>query len=274
MSADSVWSFTTAAPPADDGPGGPILVIGSSANPFGRYYGEILRAEGLNEYRGTDITNVTPAVLSSYHVVILGDMTLTAAQATMLTNWVTAGGKLIAMRPDSQLAGLLGLTKVAGSVSNAYLKVDTSQPPGQGITDQTIQYHGTADQYQLSGASSLATLYSDASTATAYPAVTLRAVGIERRPSVRVHVRPRPVRRLHPTGQPRMGGTGARRTTADPIRRPVLRRLGLDPQPDWVEPRQGGDSAGGRATAPAGQPRAADGEQPHAAAAVLVSAAR
>ena len=114
MSADSVWSFTTAAPPADDGPGGPILVIGSSANPFGRYYGEILRAEGLNEYRGTDITNVTPAVLSSYHVAILGEMSLTSGQATMLANWVTAGGKLVAMRPDGQLAGLLGLTKLAG----------------------------------------------------------------------------------------------------------------------------------------------------------------
>ena len=55
--------------PPTTGPGGPILVIGSSANPFGRYYGEILRAEGLNEYRGTDIANVTPAVLSAYHVV-------------------------------------------------------------------------------------------------------------------------------------------------------------------------------------------------------------
>jgi uncharacterized repeat protein (TIGR02543 family) len=42
---------------------------------------------------------------------------------------------------------------------------------------ETIQFHGTADRYTLSGATALATLYSDASTATSNPAVTLRSVG-------------------------------------------------------------------------------------------------
>ena len=53
LAADETWSFTTAAPPPpppDEGPGGPILVIGSAANPFSRYYAEILRNEGLNEF--------------------------------------------------------------------------------------------------------------------------------------------------------------------------------------------------------------------------------
>ena len=39
LAADHAWSFTTAAPPPippDDGPGGPILVISSAANPFTR----------------------------------------------------------------------------------------------------------------------------------------------------------------------------------------------------------------------------------------------
>ena len=43
--------------------------------------------------------------------------------------------------------------------------------------DQTLQFHGTADYYTLDGATSLATLYSDLSTATAYPAVTINSVG-------------------------------------------------------------------------------------------------
>src|SRR4051812_1910082 len=30
-----------------DGPGGPILVISTTSNPFSRYYAEILRAEGF-----------------------------------------------------------------------------------------------------------------------------------------------------------------------------------------------------------------------------------
>src|SRR5206468_700648 len=91
LGADVSWSFTTAAAPPDTGPGGPILVIGSTANPFGRYIGEILNNEGLNEYRSTDITNVTPAVLANYDVAILGDMTLTATQASALNNWVSGG---------------------------------------------------------------------------------------------------------------------------------------------------------------------------------------
>jgi hypothetical protein len=57
------------------------------------------------------------------------------------------------------------------------LLVDTSTEAGNGIIDQTIQFHGTADRYTLNGADSIATLYKDATTATANPAITLRTVG-------------------------------------------------------------------------------------------------
>ena len=76
LASDSTWSFTTAAPPPpppDEGPGGPILVISNAANPFSRYFAEILRAEGLNEFTATDISNVTPATLNAHDVAILGD---------------------------------------------------------------------------------------------------------------------------------------------------------------------------------------------------------
>ena len=58
--------------------------------------------------------------------------------------------------------------------------------PGQGLVDQTIQFHGAADLYTLNGATAIATLYSNATTATTNPAVTLRSVGsaaARRRPS-------------------------------------------------------------------------------------------
>ena len=115
LASDFVWSFTTGnpAPPADDGPGGPILVISSSSNPFSRYYAEILRTEGLNEFTVSDISLVTPAVLGAHDVVILGEIPLTAAQVAMLADYVFAGGNLVAMRPDKRLAGLLGLTDQA-----------------------------------------------------------------------------------------------------------------------------------------------------------------
>ena len=95
----------------------------------------------------------------------------------MLSDWVNAGGNLIAMRPDSQLASLLGLTSAGSTLSEAYLLVNTAAAPGQGIVNQTIQFHGTADRYTLNGATAIATLYSNATTATTNPAVTIRSVG-------------------------------------------------------------------------------------------------
>ena len=180
LAADSTWSFTTAAPPPpppDEGPGGPILVISDSSNPFTRYYAEILRSEGLNEFTVTDRTLVTPAVLNAHDVVVLGETGLSAAQVTMLDTWVNAGGNLIAMRPDPQLAGLLGLTDTPNTLANAYIQVDTGSPPGAGIVGQTMQFHSTADRYTPNGAQTIATLYSDASTSTPNPAVTLKDVG-------------------------------------------------------------------------------------------------
>ena len=179
MDADYTWSFSTIAqrPPVDQAPGGPILIITTPANLFTRYYTEILRTEGLNEYAIQEISAVTAGELAGYDIAVLGDMALTSDQVTMLTTWVEGGGHLIAMRPDKQLAGLLGLTDATSTLSNGYLLIDTSQSPGTGIVGQTLQFHGTADAYTLNGATSLATLYSDRMTATSYPAVTLHSVG-------------------------------------------------------------------------------------------------
>ncbi len=163
---------------ATDRPRGPILVVSSPANPYSRYYAEILRAEGLNAFAVADLSTVSATTLTAYDVVILGEMPLTAAQVTMFTDWVNGGGNLISMRPDKQLAGLLGLTDQASTLANGYVLVDGSTAPGAGIVTQTIQFHGAADRYALAGATAIATLYTSASTATAHPAVTLISVGV------------------------------------------------------------------------------------------------
>jgi hypothetical protein len=72
-------------------------------------------------------------------------------QVTMLSNWVTAGGNFIAMRPDKLLAYLLGISDESFVRSEAYLQVDTTREPGAGIVNQTIQYHSAADLYTLAG---------------------------------------------------------------------------------------------------------------------------
>ena len=160
-----------------EGPGGPILVVADPGDPYGRYYAEILRAEGLNEFDVIDKQNLSAASLETHQAALLAQTSLTDAQASLLTTWVQDGGNLIAMRPDSRLNGLLGLGAGTGTLANAYLKVATGSPPGAGITADTMQFHGTADLRSLAGARSVATLYSTATAATTAPAVTLRSVG-------------------------------------------------------------------------------------------------
>jgi large repetitive protein len=176
LAADHVWTFTTVVD-LEQGPGGPILVVGDATDPFGFYFAEVLRAEGLNEFATADITAVDATLLTAYDVVVLGRTSLTPTQVTALSDWVNGGGNLVAMRPDAQLAGLLGLTPGAGTLDEGYLRIDTASGPGVGLVAQTMQYHGTADLYTLDGATTVATLYSDATTPTTHPAVTVRSVG-------------------------------------------------------------------------------------------------
>ena len=46
--------------------GGPILVVSDPADPFGRYYAEILTAEGLNAFEVRDVGQVSAATLSGW----------------------------------------------------------------------------------------------------------------------------------------------------------------------------------------------------------------
>lgn len=180
LASNYVWNFTTGGQLTSDvnnGPGGPILVVTKSGDNYSKYYAEILRAEGMNYFDVKDLSAVTSSTLGSYNAVVLSETALSQAQADMFTDWVNAGGNLVAMRPDAKLASLLGLTSAGTTRSNQYLLVDTSTDPGQGIVSESIQFKGVADNYTLSGATKVATLYSDASTSTANPAATYREVG-------------------------------------------------------------------------------------------------
>ena len=162
----------------DAGPGGPILIINSPSSSYGTFYAEVLRNEGFNEFAVENIANVSAATLQSYDVVILAEMPLASGQVQMLTDWVNAGGNLIAMRPDPGLASLLGISIAGSPVQNGYLLIDTAaNAPGYGIVGETIQYFGPADRYTLAGASNVARLFTDASTPTSSSAITLRDVG-------------------------------------------------------------------------------------------------
>ena len=224
----------TVTPALSSGPGGPILIISDKTNAFTTYMAEILRAEGLNEFTVEDIRKVTSSRLGTYDAVILGDMRLTKAQARRISKWVLAGGNLIAMRPDKQLAALLGLTTHSATLSNAYLRIDTSSGAGVGIVEDTIQFHGTADVYSLNGAIAIAQLYTTATTPVTFPAATLNRAG-RGQAAAFVYDLARSViytRQGNPawSGEPRDGQHGPVRT--DDL---YFGAANFDPQPDWVD---------------------------------------
>jgi hypothetical protein len=151
-----------------------LIVNDNGSNPFGRYLGEILRTEGITTFNTITVNSISNSQLSGVPLVVLAETTLTSTQATVLTNYVNNGGRLIAMRPPSQLSTLLGLTSAGGTMPRGYVAIDTSTAIGSGFTSMTLPFRGPADRYTASTSTVLATLYSDASTSTPYPAVVQR----------------------------------------------------------------------------------------------------
>jgi hypothetical protein len=152
----------------------PILIVTNSAasNPFDTYLPEILRAEGLNQFSVKDLGTVQATDLSNASVVVLAETSLTATQANLFSNYVAGGGRLIAMKPDTQLAPVLGLTPVGSTTTEGYFAINPGFTFSDGFPTATLPFHGQATNYSAAGgASTLATLFSNSATATPYPAV-------------------------------------------------------------------------------------------------------
>jgi hypothetical protein len=159
----------------------PILVLTDSRcakNPFGRYLPEILRSEGLVEFEVRERTALSAIAerhtpLSAYDIVLMAEMDLNATEERLLRDYVSGGGLLVAMRPDVDLADLFGIRIAEPRTEKLlqYFAVD-SAAAGRGTVESAMQYHGEAATYSLNGATPLAHLYDDRSTASSHPAVS------------------------------------------------------------------------------------------------------
>jgi hypothetical protein len=242
---DVVFEANGTPPPPPPPPGprpgvfgsGPVLVATDPVNHFTDYLPEILKAEGLTTFATTDAGNIGGSVsLADYKVLVLGEATLTEAQVALVTQWVNAGGGLIALRPSANLHGLLGLNPSAGTLSNGYAQLDTTSAPGAGLTPDTMQYHGPANLHTLApGTRAVATLFSNATTSTPYAAVSLRTVGSGHAIAFAYDLAKSVIytRQGNPAwqGQNRDGspiGPGARAGDM------FFGNASFDPQPDWV----------------------------------------
>lgn len=161
-------------PPSDT----PILVVTGSGNTFGNYYAEILRAEGLNLLTVTDVDGLTPERLASTDMVILTVPRLASEKVHQLATWVSAGGNLIAIKPEGDLLPLLGIGSIGAPVLDSYVLFDRGTEPGRGVVQETLQLRVPANQFEIKSGVAVAHLYKDAIKTLDRPAVTLR--GVER----------------------------------------------------------------------------------------------
>jgi Bacterial Ig-like domain len=168
--------FTMAAAPVPaDAPGAPILVAIGPQNPFGPYYAEILRAEGLNLFAMLPMEALTPERLAGAALVLLTEAP-GEALAGRLAAWVQEGGNLIAIRPEGGFLSLFGLAQAGSPVTERYLQADAQAPAARGIVPDAIQLHGPASRYALEDATAIARLSTGAETLP-NPAVSLRRAG-------------------------------------------------------------------------------------------------
>lgn len=168
------------------GPGGPVLVVVNGGmgevNPFAGYLTEILRAEGLMAFATIELSDLMtrpdPAAhLRGFALVVLAHTGLLPDQRDLVAEFVAAGGRLVAMRPDPALAPVFGLEyrgprPPPGADPRRFLGLVTADGPGAGLTAGALQYHGDADDHDLAGATPLAHFHDDIDTPSDTPAVT------------------------------------------------------------------------------------------------------
>ncbi|QRE72839.1 Ig-like domain-containing protein [Methylobacterium aquaticum] len=169
--------FTVAAAPHLAAmPGAPVLVAVGPGNPFGPYYAEILRAEGLNLFSVVATNDLTPDRLARATLVLMTDAP-DEALAARLSGWVQEGGNLIAVRPQGAWLPIFGLAPDGDAVTERYLQVDAGAPAARGIARQAMQFHGPARRYRPEEDATILARLSTGAEPLPWPAVSLHRHG-------------------------------------------------------------------------------------------------
>ncbi len=162
-------------------------------------------------------------------------MTLSRSQITMFTDWVNAGRQLNC--DAAQFAARqFAWAYVNGGDAIGCLYASRYVHSGRRRHSKpAMQFHGIATAYTLNGASSVATLYTNPTTATSNPAVTLRSIGTNGGHAAAfaydlatsiVYTR---------QGNPAWSAQERDGFYAHPLQRQILWRRYEDPQTDWVD---------------------------------------
>lgn len=158
--------------------GQPILLLAGSKD-FGSYTGEILKAEGFNEFiaDSADSKNISKAFLAQFDIIILAEQTDDRQTWNLLRKYVQGGGNLIAFQPGQAYDGLFGIEKKPGITGKKYIAIDTSSPEGKSLTGRRIQIHVNAEEYSLKTARAVAWFCNKTDSAYEFPAIVTNSFG-------------------------------------------------------------------------------------------------
>jgi hypothetical protein len=150
----------------------PILILTGHSG-FGIYTGEILKAEGFNEFMIDSVTsnNVTKSFLSEFDIVILPDQTIDASAKKLISDYVNEGGDLIAFRPDSGLVDLFGIATMPGNIAGGHICIDTTASEGKSLAGKSLQFHGTGEKIKVINCRIIASFCADSGMENNFPAV-------------------------------------------------------------------------------------------------------
>lgn len=175
MDAPHTWAFEVRADPQPtSGPGGPVLLVTDEANPYDEFYAEILRSEGLPGFDTIALRDLGDAALGDHAVAVVSGTPPPAARLR-LRHWLEAGGQLVLNGTSDELAGLAGLRRVPGAITQGELRIDTDSEAGRGLPAAPLRLHSEAVGIEVAeGTDVIATVHGNGRS---FPAVTLRRRG-------------------------------------------------------------------------------------------------
>ncbi len=94
---------------------------------FGTYTGEILRAEGFNEFVIDSLSGgrIDKSYLARVDLVLLAEAVSDSSCWRMISEYVRNGGNLIAVQSVHGPGELFGIVEIAGNIDGGYITIDT-----------------------------------------------------------------------------------------------------------------------------------------------------
>ena len=150
----------------------PILLLARQEN-FGTYIGEILKAEGFNEFTVDSISSgkINGSYLDQFNLVVLADQESDHGFSDAIREYAGRGGSVIAVEPVDRLRDIFGIGTDNGTENYTFLAIDTASVTGSSLTGKLIQMHVPCLKFSAGKGEAVAWFCKDLKHDPTFPAV-------------------------------------------------------------------------------------------------------